>query len=892
MKTTFNAQIIVAFTLFVAGCASLDERLVSPDVAVRREAYAEVLDTACKSGKWEEVAPMLDRISDQDDLEKVLYEQSHAVRLWGPRLSDEQILQIASRIKGEERFRRLVSKDCWPAVSGISNLTELERIATGSGNVKGRLLAVSKINDQGILVEIAKNGTDGSVREMAASMLTDSEKIREVAFLEPDADSALRLLERLPNRRFYNELKRQLNDAGQIVLESRLGEDMGLQEANNAGERIARKLGQSSYSFLSPWIKIATEAQLAKVRQKALGHIPADKTEIWRSIAETEVKRFLLANGTSYKYRVFEWFDNFQPLDETVVTGFINSGMAWPDGNIPSEIILWGLLVHNHNGGYLSSYNGYQIALRLIGKSNDRKLLNYLSNDHAKTYRCGVSQSRIGLKTDWRSRKVFLAERIDRVGQHESWEPDFETENPWGFVSGLQFSEKRNTDKMVLWSKIREAIARLAELDREEAAAAAARKAESDKREQERKLAAVRAEDSEESLIRTAKTASDRKLRIAAIERIKSMAALSDLAVNDADAAVRSAAIGKIDDDEVLLDSVENDFDSAVRDGAFKRLRQVFPDRCGVSFVHKLAVAKKISDTLLSSAVSSFLDSDELRGLISDAAVSVPVRNAALVRVNDEVFLKRIASSIDSPALQTAAIGKIADADFLLSMANDRTIDPSVQSAALSRLKALSQWVRIAAGLQSPSEQKEALSHIASDEERVEVVKTGNSTIVKLLAAERIASPDRKSEIESIVRESESTWSACLETMLSEIQTRINTAKRTQKTCKDMEDSFANEIGTSVEAAMGDVFGGKVWCGRWQDKARTALAETASLKNELKALDVPRSQTFDFARKSIGKMTDELNEMTAAQQKILDDVTDMKKNFDKMVEMFGPSIFL
>lgn len=880
MKITNTMLAALLLSFLTAGCASLDERLVSPDAAVRCEAYAEVLDTACKSGKWEEVEPMLDRISDQDDLEKVLFEQSHAVRLWGPRLSDEQMLQIASRLKGEDRFRRLVSKDCWSAVSGISDPAELERIATGNGNVKGRLLAVSKVKDQASLARIAKNGSSNDVRKMAVSMLTDPEQIKGIAFQEPDADLALRLLEKLPTRREYNELKRQLDLANQLIgqsicrkKEKAYTEEGMYPDGYTADPACRDSVQKQSFSFVSPWVRVAKSAQDAFVRQRAIDKIPRQAKLARTDIARNEIVQLLYPPTGHSVERLADdsWSCSLkQPLSLDAVTRLLSECPELANDKTVQNAAL--AFQSTDMGG---SRKEDSLVERIAGLSSDRRFLVLLSGD-----KIDFTRNHSPLKYDADGRAVVFRRRVSAVG----WGPVAET------IVGICVGNA-GVDSFSKTSCSQAAKSRLIALDGEEAAAEAARKAEADKREQERKLAAVREDNSAESLIRTAKTATDRKLRIAAIERIQSVSVLSDLAVNDADAAVRSAATEKIDDAEVLLDIVENDFDSTVRDGAFKRLRQVVPDRCGVSLVHKLAKGRKVSDALLSSAVSSFSNSVELRVLVSDAAVSVPIRNAALGRINDEVFLERIASSVDSPALQTAAIGKIADAEFLLSRANDRTADPSVQSAALSRLKALSQWVRIAAGLQSPSEQKEALSHIASDEERVEVVKTGNSAIVKLLAAERIVSSRLKTEIEDVVRESETAWTSHLEKELAGIQARVDSAKRTQKTYKEMESSFASEIGTSVEAAIGDVFGGKVWCSRWQDKANAALSENASLKKALTSLETPKSTAFDCARTRIRTMTDELDGMSTEQRRILDDVTGMKAQFDKMVEMFGPSIF-
>ena len=956
----------ILLCILVSGCASLDERLASPDSAVRQEAFREFMSSdnldgdlvkravanISDSASLENLAgnaknasirlaalssvtnqavivniadndpdvdvrvSAIERIADQGVLKRIARNGTASDGKWTAEIEREKrafanaSAMIADEIRalrakgdiqgsmnaakrlGSNRGRRTLDLEK-VQIAALRNLSDEETVlfvATNSPLAKVRAAAISKISNEADLATIALLDSNQRIRRVAYKQLADADLIGSVAKKETNADLALELLEKLPNRRTYNKLKRELARANEIIDKSRMDEDEGEFQLNQIGKEKLKNV-DLSFEFDSPLVKVATDAELAIVRKAALDKLKT-VPYFFRNAAEREIKRRLLGNGMSYKYRIFEWFDHCQPLADEYLVGL--AAFAWPENDFPSEIILWGILADAASGSGMQ-FQSWNLKECLIARCRDRSLLEYLAKHQGSlNYAVGID-SRGYLRNG--SKQVCLAGSFGSPNYgHSDYEPLYRVEDPWGLVPGLS-STKDMTGRASNYSCHYNENAvkmRIAVLDKEEADAIAAQKAEEAERIKAAALAEIQAEHSATKLIQTARSNADSDLRIAAIERIDDEAVLEDLATNDDKKEIRAASIRRLEDRDLLLDIIENDLDEEVRDVAFNQLREKHPSRVVVSFVHQLHKAKKVSTEALADALSTFDDSQLLRRLfIEDRSVAPELRVSALARVADSGYIATTAERTDSPEVAKAAIARIADDSVLLDVANGnaRTKEEGVLKCALDRLKALSRWVTIASRLHDVAEQKAALEKIQTEKDLLKVVTDAQTPpLVVLLAAQRLKSDEVLGQITERVSEAESAWCVQLDKALDNVQQRISSARIHQTSRAAFESDFKDRVGSSEIEVMGSQMALGTWCLRWKDRLNASIAELDGIAGTIDSIDIPESSVFDKARDRAAELRKELGPLLSDQKKMLGDVEDFERIHKQALQMFGPSI--
>ena len=772
MKTTFNNLLCLAVAILVTGCASLDERLASTDMTVRNEAFGELLSaeklnveiaersvqTISDSNRLEKLATSaknptvrlaaLSRVQNQTTIVSVAQDDADVELRTAAvgRINDQMVLKdiVLNGTQYDQRQLAEITKRNWEwamkmyeadrmkvQIAALRHLTDPETLllfATNAPSSEVRSVAISRLSDEDQLAEIAQEESDESIRKNIYSRIISPEKIILLAKEEPNSQIALNLLTRLPNQRFYNELKGQLGEANKILEKARANpDDVSWQ---NSGESVASRINQQKFSFLSPWVTLSIEAELPSVRMVALSHIPSTRKYqlLWQSIAEKEVKRFLWYSGPTYKSRDFEWYDKFEPLGEETIGLFVDSRLAWPDDAIPSEVILHGLIVRKNSG--------YAIARKLLERSCDRKLLSYLAENSTLVLDDGVDP-----------RGVFMARRIDERYNRQSWEPRFNIENPWGVIRGLCWvsgtgrSNFTSSSYHYFYPPQDICKARLAMLDRKEAEARAAREAEKESQRKAAHLASVQSETSQEALEKTARSEFDAELRVAAIKRLKNQSVLEDLAINDENNTIRAAAAIRLTSSATLMDILENDFDQSVRESAFRTILKRHPSAIDVSVITRLASDKKVSAKELARSVQSLEDSPEMRALVKNDLMDIAIRLAALSRISSQVFLDEIISDTNNEELCIAAVSRAKNPEVLLAAANRTGGNDDSAKAAIDRLQALGQWELLSTQSTMASVRQRAVTHVSDPSLLGKIATRDSAAEVRLVAIKRVSDP-------------------------------------------------------------------------------------------------------------------------------------------------------
>lgn len=912
-----QALIFIAVALLCCSCASLDERLASPDVAVRNGAFQEFLSSEKLNNEL--VHRAIASVSDPGSLEKLATSaKTSSVRLAAlssvtnqavvvsianndpdvnvrvaaiRRITDQSALgRIARNGTENDRKGRHTTDLEMSQIAALQNLTDDESIlfvATNSPSANVRRAAMLKIPDEKTLAEIALCDPSIGVRNVAYSKISDANTIVSTAKDEPEADLALGLLKKLPNLRTYNQLKRELARADEIIDKSRMDENEGDFQLDQIAKEILKKI-DLKFEYDSPLIKIMTYAELALVRKAAVEKIRA-QPYVFRDFAEREIKRLLLSNGSSYKDRTFEWFDHCEPLDDEFLVSI--SHYAWPNNDFPSEIILWGMLADSVVSAG-APFGSYRTRGHLIARCRDRKLLEYLAKNSSCHWMVGVDASGY-----WRnnSKKVCIAGGFHDNNPKWDYEPKYKVNDPWGVVPGIVVYAKDYLASSKSFYCNKEAVkARLAVLDKETADEIAVREAEVAAKIKADRLAAIRTESSQAKLVQTAQSDTDADLRVAAIERLDDHEVLEDLATNDNKKEIRATAVMRLDGREILLDIIENDLDESVRDVAFARMCDKHPSQITIPFILQLHKTKKVSTATLSKGVSLFSDSPTLRRQVVESRwVASELRVAALIRVADSGYLATTAMQSDSSEVVKAAISRIDDDSTLICIANgDATVkDEEVRKFALERLKSLSRWETIASRLIDTGEQKAALEMLTSEGSMLKVVMDNHTPpLIVILASQRIKSNETLAQIADVLSIAESAWRTQLNDSLDDIQQNLASARIHLTSRTEFESDFKSRVGSSEIEVMGSQLELGAWCVRWKNRLTSDLAELDRIEKSIDNLDIPEASCFDEARTRCAELRVKLQPLKAEQRKMLGEIEDWEKIHKQALEMFGPSI--
>lgn len=165
--------------LALAGCMSLEERLVSNDAQVRKEAEYELVAQARKSGKVDECVAAVGRVSDQQLLLAVAQSSPNGYEKEGiaavGKISDESnLLTIAKTAKSEKVAEAALGK--------LTKQESLLNVVKGAQLQATRLGAYMRLSDQDQLLQVAMTSRDGKIKRAAIDKVVDQEKLLPMIF--------------------------------------------------------------------------------------------------------------------------------------------------------------------------------------------------------------------------------------------------------------------------------------------------------------------------------------------------------------------------------------------------------------------------------------------------------------------------------------------------------------------------------------------------------------------------------------------------------------------------------------------------------------------------------------------------------------------------------------
>lgn len=145
-KQLFALSLLCA--MIVSGCMSLEERLVSPDPTIKRNAEYELVDKAHGSGNLTECIAAVERVSDRELLRGVALQTS-------AKYAQEGVAAV-KKLKDQDDFKA---------------------IATGAHAELVAAAAYMRIKDQMVLLEIAKHTKYAYIRRVAAVVVLDKKSL-------------------------------------------------------------------------------------------------------------------------------------------------------------------------------------------------------------------------------------------------------------------------------------------------------------------------------------------------------------------------------------------------------------------------------------------------------------------------------------------------------------------------------------------------------------------------------------------------------------------------------------------------------------------------------------------------------------------------------------------
>lgn len=272
-KQLFALSLLCA--MIVSGCMSLEERLVSPDPTIKRNAEYELVNKAHGSGNLAECIAAVERVSDRELLRGVALQTS-------AKYAQEGVAAV-KKLKDQDDFKA---------------------IATGAHAELVAAAAYMRINDQTSLLEIAKQTKYAYIRRVAAVKISDKKSILPIVISHiQDNELIEKFISNCKDEKVLCEL---INNCGDKLPATHVAKIQGLAKTQELKDALANiediRIGNELKIRCSGW-KYQKDAAIWN-KYSDNGHYlsmrPGTFVEQFRKIKSLKVRNEVLPESLEY----------------------------------------------------------------------------------------------------------------------------------------------------------------------------------------------------------------------------------------------------------------------------------------------------------------------------------------------------------------------------------------------------------------------------------------------------------------------------------------------------------------------------------------------------------------------------------------------------------------
>ena len=200
MSKLMIAAFVVAGSVALSGCASLDERLASNDPRVKNEAEHELIASSRENGDESTRVAAVKRITNKDYLYEIAMDAEPSYRTIG----GKKISTIAEGVAAVEQLGLDGTKK--------DDFKKLIPLITKSKSTEVRLAALAKVNAQGVIAHVAAGNSDAKVRQAAWARVNTESGFAEVAKGAIDKKMAAAAFGKLKGQKSIDEVVLKTSD--------------------------------------------------------------------------------------------------------------------------------------------------------------------------------------------------------------------------------------------------------------------------------------------------------------------------------------------------------------------------------------------------------------------------------------------------------------------------------------------------------------------------------------------------------------------------------------------------------------------------------------------------------------------------------------------------------